>query len=263
MTKVSDTEKQMQKLAKDLAAKNSKVDEIAKQLENLLREFSENQEEYESLVHSVESNNLKIQSLVDQMALFQSQFEDDNRMSDPKNSGITTIAQNLTETNQKIDSLKNEIARVNESIFLLRSDEKEINEKLERHEDELLTAKSKIELFSNQSLPVVTGKIESFQVQLQNFADTIGSLSEAISESAPKFDIGSDGHRDVAGSADLAEMMMQTNQRLDGLEKSLVANCTQIAELRTTLESISKRASPSHGDGPSRFQTDVLDYGEF
>jgi len=239
MAKISDLDKQLQKLAKEVSAKNAKVDQVAKKvdeasqkIESVVQEIASRQDASESLTETVESGNLKIQSLIDQMALFKARFEEESG-SDTKNNGMGAVTVGLSTANQRLDSFKNELSRVNESIFLLRSEESVINEKLERHDEVIAGTKSKIDSLASDSIPVLTRQLESFEKEFQSWGDKIHAISESVSMISPKIETISTSNDSSNG---LEEKLVWISKRLDSLEKSVAESSSKIGVLQASIE---------------------------
>jgi chromosome segregation ATPase len=259
MTKVSDLDKQLAKLSKEIAAKNAKtealakeMDETSEQVESISRDMVANQLVSESLTKSVESNNVKIQSLVDEMALFRAEIEKEMKNSDPKNNGYGSLGENITLVNQKLDSFKNELSRVNESIFLLRSNEKDAAEKLEQHDEGLVDARAKIESLTNDSIPRLSRQLESYEKEFQSLGRKISSLSdhEAIQAST------SANNGDATNG--FSDQLAVISQRLEVLEKSLAENSAKLGELQSGISTLGKRETAVVQDS-SLLAIDMLD----
>ncbi len=245
MTKVSEVDKQVQKLAKEFSASNSKIDDLSKkitgnsrELDSLEKNLEENKLVVESINRAVESSNTKVQSLADQITLFKSDIGKEIQNSGPKNNGLSSLSESVAMVNQKLDSFRTELSRVNESIFLLRSDGKEFSEKLGEHDTDLADTKSKIESVASGSLPGITNKLETFETEFQSWGDKIHALSESVSAISPQIQAMTKNN----GSSDsVAEQLQVISQRLDGLEKGMAENSFKIGELQGSVSLLAKR----------------------
>ncbi len=257
MTRVTDLDKQLQKLAKEFAASSAKsedlvkkVAETSKDVQIIGRDLQTNQEMTEKLARTVEANSSKIQTLVDQISLYKSQMEKSN----PKNNGFSSLSENLASTVQKLDSFKVELSRVNESIFLLRSEEKEITEKLEMQDAGISDARSRIESLVKDTVPRLTNQVESFEEKFQAWGEKISNLTKSNTESSPKPSPPSNDHD---STDEMTRQLVMINQRLEGLEKNMIENNSRIEGIQSNLAKNSKRPAMIESEistiGPEMF----------
>jgi len=257
MPKVSDLDKQVQKLAKEFSASNAKIEDLANkvtensaEIHSLSQDIHSNQEETRTLTHVLETSNAKIQTVADQIAPYKSVVE----KWDPKNNGFSSMSEKLSTTVERLDSFKVELSRVNESIFLLRSEEKEISEKLEAHDVGISEVKLRIESIVNEQVEQLTRRIESFEEKIQHWGDNISELTQTVTGMSQKIPVSAPNN----GSSDeVAQQLATISQRLEGLEKNLVENNTKIVEIQDSLSKISKRPAMIESEisaiGPEMF----------
>lgn len=248
MTKVSDLDKQFQKFSKDFAVKSAKIDEVSTNLEEsrekigtIIQNLAANQAVTDSLSRAVESSNLKMQSLVDQMDLFKAESEEkENRRLDPKNNGFAEISEKLTFATERLEAFKNEIARVNESIFLLQSEDRDISKKMEEHDDLIASARSKVDSLASDTLPALTRQLEKFENDFHSWGEKISAISQSVDGITPKLEAFRNNHDDNG----LSEKLITISQRLDALEKNISESNSRIGEIQGNVASLAKRQQP-------------------
>ena len=257
MTKITDLDKQLQKLAKEFAASGAKSEDLAKKVTETSKDvqlmgqdLEANQEVTEKLARTVENNNSKIETLVEQMSLYKSQME----KTDPKNNGFGSLSENLASTIQKLDSFKVELTRVNESIFLLRSEEKEITEKLEMHDAGISDARAGIESLVKDVVPGLKNQVESFEEKILGWNEKFSSLTQSNLQSSPESSSPTNNHD---STDDITRQLVMINQRLEGLEKNMVESNARIEDLQTNFAKASKRPAVIESEistiGPEMF----------
>lgn len=245
MTKISDLDKQVQKLAKDLTANSARSEELAKQVEAASKEIKSfgqdlaaNQEVAEILAKTVETSNARIQSLVNEIALYKAEVERQLRSSDSKNNGFSSLSENLTDTNQKLETVRTELSGFSEMVPALRSDIKGVCDKLGEHDAWISDAKSRIEMIANDSIPGLARQLESFEKQFDELGRRFRAVSESVEGMAPKLEAVSNGS---GGAGETEVKLDMIIQRLDTLEKNLANNGTRIGELQDGASSLAKR----------------------
>ena len=245
-SKVSDLDKQVQKLAKEFTANSARSDEISKQVDAASREIKSlgqdlaaNQEVAELLAKTVETSNSRIQSLVDEIALYKADVEKQLQSSDPKNNGYASLTENLAVTGQKIDSVRTELSGFSETVPILRSDVKEVYERLGEHDAWISEAKSRVEAIANESIPGLAQQLESFEKEFHDLSSKIRSVSDSVEGMAPKLEDAVSSNHNRSGETEVKLDIII--QRLESLEKSLVDNGTKIAAVQTDVSALSKR----------------------
>jgi chromosome segregation ATPase len=263
MTKVSDIDRQVQKLAIDFVANTGRTEELAKQVseasrevESFGRELASSQELAESLTRTVETSNVKIQRLVDEIALYKTEIEKQLRSSGHKNNGVGDLTANMASTDQKVESLKSELSRVNESLFLLQSDGKDIYQRVGEHDTSISDVRARIDGLANESIPRLMNQLETFQKEFQSWSDKIFGLTETVSGLSQRLVAVS--NNDNGSTIVLGEQLGIMNGRMDTLERGIAENSTRIAELQVVMTSFAKRLATVEIDtsGPSASKFD-------
>lgn len=247
MPKVSDVDKQVQKLAKEFSASGAKFDDLSKkvadasrQIEQFERDIAANQDVAESLTQTVEAGNAKIQTLADDLSLYRADVEKELRRLDPKNSGMSALAESVASTGERLESLKVELSRVNESIFLLRSEEKDAFEKIGQHDAGIAEIKGRLDLIAGDSIPKMSEQLESLGRNFQGWSERIQFLSNSIATISMNIEEvsrnGSNG-----SSEEIARQLVMINQKLEGLEKGVAQSSAKILDLQGSVASLSKK----------------------
>ncbi len=259
MAKVSDLDKQVQKLAKEFAASGTRSEELARQvaeasqeIESFGRDLAASQELAESLTRTVETSNVKIQRLVDEMALYKTEIQKEIQNSNHhKDDGGSSLSETLAATDQKLETFRAELSRINESIFLLRSEGKDVYEKLGEHDLGLADTRARIDSLANDAVPRMTGRLEAFEKEFQTWGDKIYALSESVTGLSRRLVAVS--NNDNGSTVVIAEQLAMISQRLDGLEKGMAENGARMSELQGSVASLAKRLTSVEIDtsGPS------------
>ncbi|HYB02926.1 MAG TPA: hypothetical protein VED17_00600 [Nitrososphaerales archaeon] len=245
LPKISDLDDQLQKLVKEVSASNArsmdlerKLADTTRNMETISRDLAANQDVSDSLTDAVETSNARIQTLADEISLNKAEIQKELRNSDPKNNGIGELSENLLAANERLESFKAELSRVNESIVLLSAEGKEVYQKLGQQEAGISEARARIELVANESMPRITSQLDIFGKQFQTWGEKINSLSEAVAGITPKN--GSPGN-DTGSAEAITELLAAINLRLDTLEKASTETGAKIADLQGNVATLAKR----------------------
>jgi chromosome segregation ATPase len=245
LPKISDLDDQVQKLVKEVTESNArsmdlemKLTATTQNMETINRDLAANQDVADSLTEALETNNARIQTLADELSLYKAEIQKELHNSDPKNNGVGLLSENLAAANERLESFKAELFRVNESIVLLSAEEKEAHQKLGEQEAGISEARAKIELVANESMPRITNQLDIFGKEFQTWGEKINSLSEAVAGITPKN--GSTGNDNGSAEA-ITELLAAINLRLDTLEKTSTETSAKIAEIQGNVATLSKK----------------------
>ena len=245
LPKVSDLDDQVQKLVKEISANNvrsmdleRKLADTTQNMETIGRDLAANQDVADSLSEALETSNARIQTLADEISLYKAEIQKELRNSDPKNNGIGELSKNLLAANERLESFKAELSRVNESIVLLSAEGKEVYQKLGQQEAGISEARARIELVANESMPRITNQLDIFGKEFQTWGEKINSLSEAVAGITPKN--GSPGNDNGSAEA-ITELLAAINLRLDTLEKTSTETSAKIADLQGNVATFAKK----------------------
>ena len=245
LPKISDLDDQLQKLVKEVSASNArsmdlerKLADTTRNMETISRDLAANQDVSDSLTDAVETSNARIQTLADEISLNKAEIQKELRNSDPKNNGIGELSKNLLAANERLESFKAELSRVNESIVLLSAEGKEVYQKLGQQEAGISEARARIELVANESMPRITNQLDIFGKEFQTWGEKINSFSEAVAGITPKN--GSPGNDNGSAEA-ITELLAAINLRLDTLEKTSTKTSAKITDLQGNVATLAKK----------------------
>ena len=207
-------------------------------METFNRDLAANQDVADSLTEALESNNTRIQTLADEISLYKAEIQKELHNSDPKNNGIGLLSENLLAANDRLESFKAELSRVNESIVLLSAEGKEVYQKLGQQDAGISEVQARIELVANDSMPRITNQLDIFGKEFQTWGEKINSLSEAVAGTTPKN--GSTGNDNGSAEA-ITELLAAINLRLDTLEKTFSETSAKIVEIQGNVATLSKK----------------------